>query len=160
MIRDFAAVDGVLVRARERTLPVAVVLIAALAAWSATEALWQWTGPPWPEGSLTLAVLWAIAIALPLPFARRAPLLAALAVVALVVARDVAGYRAPGSVAHSVILLVALFAVEANGERAQRALARGARRRRAARGLGRHGRLRRRHAGGRVARRLRARRSR
>ena len=114
MIRDFAAVDGVLVRARERTLPVAVVLIAALAAWSAAEALWQWTGPPFPEGSLTLAVLWAIAIALPLPAARRAPLLAALAVVALVVARDVAGYRAPGSVAHSVILLVALFAVEAN----------------------------------------------
>ena len=114
MIRDFAAVDGVLLRARERTLPVAVVLIAALAAWSAAEALWQWTGPPFPEGSLTLAVLWAVAIALPLPAARRAPLLAALAVVALVVARDVAGYRAPGSVAHSVILLVALFAVEAN----------------------------------------------
>ena len=32
---------------------------------------------------------------------------------ALVVARDLAGYRVPGSAAHSVILLVALFAVEA-----------------------------------------------
>jgi signal transduction histidine kinase len=114
VIRDFAATDGVRVRARERAWPVGVVLIAALAAWSAAEALWQWTGPPWPEGSLTLAVLWAVAIALPLPAARRAPLLAALAVVALVVARDVAGYRAPGSVAHSVVLLVALFAAEAH----------------------------------------------
>ena len=33
--------------------------------------------------------------------------------VALVVARDLAGYRVPGSAAHSVILLVALFAAEA-----------------------------------------------
>ena len=101
-------------RARAATLPVGVVLVAALAAWSAAEALWQWTGSPWLEGPSTPAVLWAVAIALPLAAARRAPLLAALAVVALVVARDVAGYRAPGSAAQSVVLLVALFAAEAH----------------------------------------------
>jgi signal transduction histidine kinase len=94
-------------------VPASVVLVAALAAWSATEALWVWTGPPYTNGPMAAGVAWAIAIALPLFFARRVPLAAALAVVALVIARDLAGYRVPGSAAHSVVLLAALFWVEA-----------------------------------------------
>ena len=55
-------------------VPVGAALVGALAAWSATEALWEWSGPPWPDGPVALGVAWAVAIALPLLFARRAPL--------------------------------------------------------------------------------------
>ena len=90
----------------------AAVLVLALSVWSAGEAAWQLTGPAGRAFSLVI-VLWALALPLPLLAARRAPGLAALAVVALVVARDAAEYRAPGAAAQSVVLLVALFLSEA-----------------------------------------------
>ena len=86
----------------------AAALVIALSVWSAGEAAWQLTGPG-SRGFSFVIVLWALALPLPLLAARRSPGLAAVAVVALVVARDAAEYRAPGAAAHSVVLLAALF---------------------------------------------------
>ena len=90
----------------------AAALVLALSVWSAGEAVWQLTGPGGRPFSL-IVVLWALALPLPLLAARRSPGLAAVAVVMLVVARDVAEYRAPGAAAQSVVLLAALFLSEA-----------------------------------------------
>ena len=90
----------------------AAALVLALSVWSAGEAAWQLTGPDGRTFSLII-VLWALALPLPLLAARRSPGLAAVAVVALVVARDAAEYRAPGAAAQSVVLLTALFLSEA-----------------------------------------------
>ena len=90
----------------------AAALVLALSVWSAGEAVWQLTGPGGRPFSL-IVVLWALALPLPLLAARRSPGLAAVAVVALVVARDAAEYRAPGAAAQSVVLLTALFLSEA-----------------------------------------------
>ena len=90
----------------------AAALVFALALWSAGEAYWQLTGPGSQEVSI-IKVLWALALPLPLVAARRAPGLASLAVVALVVSRDVFEQRAPGAAAQTVVLIVALFLSEA-----------------------------------------------
>lgn len=90
----------------------AAALVLALALWSAGEACWQLTGPGGREVSI-IVVLWALALPLPLVAARRAPGPASLAVVALVVARDVFEQRAPGAAAQTVVLIVALFLSEA-----------------------------------------------
>src|SRR5690349_22177186 len=91
----------------------AAARVLALALWSAGEAFWLLTGPGAQEVSVVI-VLWAFALPIPLLAARRAPGLAAFAVVALVVTRDFAEQRAPGAAAQSVVLLVALFLSEAN----------------------------------------------
>lgn len=90
----------------------AAALVLALALWCAGEAYWQLTGPGGQEVSV-IVVLWALALPLPLAAARRAPGLASLAVVALVIARDVFEQRAPGAAAQTVVLIVALFLSEA-----------------------------------------------
>src|SRR5690349_4212809 len=89
----------------------AAALVVALALWCAGEAFWQLTGPGGQELSIVV-VLWAFALPLPLLAARHAPGLAALAVVALVVARDFAEQRAPGAAGQTVVLIVAFFLSE------------------------------------------------
>lgn len=95
-----------------RTSRRAAALVLALALWSAGEAFWQLTGPGGQSLSI-IVVLWAFALPIPLLAARSAPGLAAVAVVILTLARDVAEQRAPGAAAQSVVVLVALFLSEA-----------------------------------------------
>lgn len=90
----------------------AAALVIALALWSGGEAFWQLTGPGGKEASV-IVILWAFALPLPLVAARRAPGLAALAVIALVAVRDMAEQRAPGAAAQTVVIIVALFLSEA-----------------------------------------------
>ena len=90
----------------------AAALVIALSVWSAGEAAWQLTGPGWPGVLAHHRPVGARAAAPALGGATR-PGLAAVAVVALVVARDAAEYRAPGAAAQSVVLLAALFLSEA-----------------------------------------------
>lgn len=89
-----------------------IAAIAALSAWSCAEAIWLWSEMPHPGQSTAVAALWAAALPLPLLLSRRLPTLAGAGVVILVLARAAAEYRG-GSVVQSVILLVALFLVEA-----------------------------------------------
>ena len=89
----------------------AAALVLALSVWSAGEAAWQLTGPGGRAFSRSSSC--GRSRCRSRSWRRDAPQGAALAVVALVVARDAAEYRAPGAAAQSVVLLTALFLSEA-----------------------------------------------
>ena len=87
--------------------------VALLCAWGAGEAAWHWGEFPHPGKSTGVAVLWAAVLSLPLLLSRRRPTLAGTGVIVLILVRAAEGYRGPGSVAQSVLILLALFVVEA-----------------------------------------------
>src|SRR3954447_20239073 len=88
--------------------------VLALVAWGVAEAAHAHAvrPPGAPDPSFALVALAAVLLPLPLLAARRVPVAAAGAVVGMVLGREALLLRPPGSVAQSVILLCAFFAIE------------------------------------------------